>query len=221
MKLATQEELAGHHAATVRGAVEGVVGGLALSVPASMWMHRRWPAYRALPIQLKVMGVIFVVAPLYAIQAERRGVEFDQSTWTGAGKLELDRQEKQEISRWTQLNSSEKLKDWATRHQYQIILGSWAASMAVAGAIVMRNRHQTASQKIVQARMWAQGLTIGVLIGAGILTHSQRQEAAEHRPVDHTWQHMVEEFQEEEKLEQQAKLRHMLPSSPASASASA
>lgn len=27
--------------------------------------------------------------------------------------------------------------------------------------------------------MWAQGLTIGVLIGAGILTHSQRQAALE------------------------------------------
>lgn len=28
--------------------------------------------------------------------------------------------------------------------------------------------------------MWAQGLTIGVLIAAGILTHANRQEAAEH-----------------------------------------
>lgn len=38
-------------------------------------------------------------------------------------------------------------------------------------------RHQTLPQKIVQVRMWAQGLTIGVLIGAGILTHNQRQAA--------------------------------------------
>ena len=28
--------------------------------------------------------------------------------------------------------------------------------------------------------MWAQGLTIGVLIGAGILTHRARAEAAAH-----------------------------------------
>lgn len=28
--------------------------------------------------------------------------------------------------------------------------------------------------------MWAQGLTIGVMIGAGVLTHSQRIEAAQH-----------------------------------------
>jgi hypothetical protein len=41
-------------------------------------------------------------------------------------------------------------------------------------------RHQTLPQKIVQVRMWAQGLTIGVLIGAGVLTHSQRQAALQH-----------------------------------------
>ena len=30
----------------------------------------------------------------------------------------------------------------------------------------------------MQARVWAQGLTIGVLIVAGALTHKNRQEAA-------------------------------------------
>ena len=67
------------------------------------------------------------------------------------------------------------------RNQYKVIVGSWAASMAVAGAIVMANRHQTMPQKIVQARMWAQGLTIGVIIGAGVLTQSQRQKRFEER----------------------------------------
>ncbi|KAJ3525346.1 hypothetical protein NM688_g8415 [Phlebia brevispora] len=52
-------------------------------------------------------------------------------------------------------------------------------------------------QKIVQARMWAQGLTIGVLIAAGALTHAQRQKAIEegpihHRAADHSWRDIVE-----------------------------
>jgi hypothetical protein len=34
------------------------------------------------------------------------------------------------------------------------------------------------SIKIVQARMWAQGLTIGLLIAAGALTGSKREELA-------------------------------------------
>ena len=81
-------------------------------------------------------------------------------------------------------------------------------------------RHQTSAQKIVQARMWAQGLTVGVLIAAGILTHNQRKKAAAHKVCnlrqvpsfscihsefhvrqneDHSWVHFVEEEEEREK----------------------
>ncbi|KAI0736153.1 hypothetical protein C8Q72DRAFT_803032 [Fomitopsis betulina] len=208
MKFATQEELEGHQRATIRGALEGTAAGLAISLPGSYYLHRRWPYFRSLPIQLKALFCIIVTAPLYAVQAERRGVEFDESTWTGAGKRELDRLEKQEEVRWGQLSADEKLKDWATRNQYKIILGSWAAGMAVAGGLVWRNRQQSATQKIVQVRMWAQGLTIGVLIAAGVLTHAHRQEAAEHRQVDHTWRGMVQEFENEERDRKQYQLMH-------------
>jgi len=218
MKLATEEELAAHHRATIRGALEGTAAGLALSVPGSIFLHRRWPAYRALPIQLKAMFCIFVTAPLYAIQAERRGVQYDESTWTGAGKRELERIEAQEESRWKRLDTEEKLKDWAVRNQYKIILGSWAAGMAFAGGIVWRDRHQSATQKIVQVRMWAQGLTIGVLIAAGIMTHASRQAAAEHRPVDHTWKGMVQEFEDEERAREQYQLVHAPAPAPSSSS---
>ena len=53
----------------------------------------------------------------------------------------LDDKERREERRWESLSSGQKLKDWAMRNQYKIILGSWAASMAVAGTIVMRNRY--------------------------------------------------------------------------------
>ena len=88
-----------------------------------------------------MLGIILVVGPAFAIQAERRGVEFDKSTWTGAGKALLDREEEVTERRWEALSSAGKLKDWAMRNQYKVILGSWAASMAIAGTIVMRNRY--------------------------------------------------------------------------------
>lgn len=53
-------------------------------------------------------------------------------------------------------------------------------------------------QKVVQARMWAQALTIGVLIAAGVLTHSQRQNTYNNRAVDHSWKDMLAEQQREE-----------------------
>lgn len=45
---------------------------------------------------------------------------------------------------------------------------------------MMIGRYQTNSQKVVQARMWAQGLTVGIMIVAGALQHSKRAAAAEH-----------------------------------------
>ena len=88
-----------------------------------------------------MLGIILVVGPAFAIQAERRGVEFDKSTWTGAGKALLEREEREFETGWEHLSTKDKLKDWAMRNQYKVILGSWAASMAIAGTIVMRNRY--------------------------------------------------------------------------------
>ncbi|KAH9179641.1 hypothetical protein EDB89DRAFT_1922352 [Lactarius sanguifluus] len=189
----TQEELEAFDRATIRGSIEGIAGGLAISLPASFAAQRYWPAYRALPLPLKALGVILIVGPTWAIQTERRGVEFDEEhNWKGAGRQLLDSAKAREASEWGGLSSSEKISKWVARHQYQVILGSWATSMAVAGTIIMRDRHQSNSQKIVQARMWAQGLTIGILIATGIVTHSQRAEAAKNNTVDHSWRELLE-----------------------------
>ncbi|KAI0005059.1 hypothetical protein BJV74DRAFT_806659 [Russula compacta] len=189
----TREEYDAFDRATIRGSIEGIVGGLAISLPASFAAQRYWPAYRTLPLSLKALGVVLVVGPVWAIQTERRGVEFDEEhNWKGAGRQLLDNAKAREASEWEGLSSREKLSKWVARHQYKVILGSWAASMAVAGTIIMRDRHQSTSQKIVQARMWAQGLTIGILIAAGTLTHSQRVDAAKHHVVDHSWRELLE-----------------------------
>ncbi len=74
----TQEELEAFDRATIRGSIEGIAGGLAISLPASFAAQRYWPAYRTLPLSLKALGVILIVGPTWAIQTERRGVEFDE-----------------------------------------------------------------------------------------------------------------------------------------------
>lgn len=74
----TREEYEAFDRATMRGSIEGIAAGLAISLPASFAAHRYWPAYRALPPHLKALGVVLVVGPAWAIQTERRGVEFDE-----------------------------------------------------------------------------------------------------------------------------------------------
>lgn len=189
----TREEFEAFDRATIRGSIEGIAAGLAISLPASFAAHRYWPAYRALPPHLKALGVVLVVGPAWAIQTERRGVEFDEEhNWKGVSRQLLDSAKARETHEWDGLSTKEKMSRWVSRHQYQVILGSWATSMAIAGTIIMRDRHQSTSQKVVQARMWAQGLTIGILIAAGVVTHSERKDAANHHAVDHSWRELLE-----------------------------
>jgi hypothetical protein len=81
MKLVSQQEIEEHNAATVRGALEGALGSAAVAVPGFYMLNRRWPYYRSLPLSLKALGVVVIVAPCLAIQAERRGLEYDKSKW--------------------------------------------------------------------------------------------------------------------------------------------
>jgi hypothetical protein len=58
--------------------------------------------------------------------------------------------------------------------------------------------------------MWAQGLTIGILIAAGIVTHSHRAEAAKHPTIDHSWRELLDA---EAKEEESRKVRQLSPAS--------
>ena len=46
------------------------------------------------------------------------------------------------------MSLGEKINDWSLRHQYTLIMGGWAASLGVAGAIISRNKYQTLPQKV-------------------------------------------------------------------------
>ena len=59
---------------------------------------------------------------------------------TGVGKLELDTVHAREQARWDGLRWGQKVRDAAARHEYGIIGGSWALSMAGAFGYIMRDR---------------------------------------------------------------------------------
>lgn len=81
------EQLKAHDKASLRGSIEGAVGSGAVAVGVSYWAHRRYPAYRALPLSLKSLAVLIIVVPCLAIQGERRGIEYDKSQWCAGRDL--------------------------------------------------------------------------------------------------------------------------------------
>ncbi|KAI0796807.1 hypothetical protein C8Q75DRAFT_846226 [Abortiporus biennis] len=198
MKIITPEERAAQQHATVVGGAKGFFGGLAVALPASYILQKRWHYYRSLPLSLKAFGVIIIAVPSFVISAEHAGLKFEKQHWNDIGKHEMDTIQAREQAHWDSLSIGGKIKDAAARHQYGFIGGAWALSMVGSFGIIMRDRYQTLPQKLVQARLWAQGLTLGVLIAAGIMTHARREKvfdegAVRHLTVDHSWKDVVEE----------------------------
>ncbi|KIJ37397.1 hypothetical protein M422DRAFT_260060 [Sphaerobolus stellatus SS14] len=190
MKIVTEEEMRGMNHATVVGGAKGFVGGLAFSLPASYLLNRRWPYYRSLPLGVKALGVVSVVVPAFVICAEKASHAYERQQWKGFGKEELDRLKTVEELHWDSLSTKDKVNEWAAKNKWGIILGSWAATMAGSFGMIMRDKHQTFPQKLVQARMWAQGLTIGVIIGSAVLTAQSRKQRDVYHPhsvPDHSW----------------------------------
>jgi len=197
MKLVTQEEADAHQRAVVKGGLKGAGLGLATSIPASYFLQRRWPYYRALPPSLKALGVIMVVAPWTVIEAERQGMFFeDEQRRQRAGYIDPNLDAEVAAARRKLLSPTERAIDWADRHRYSIVGGTWAVSIASAFGIIMRDPLQTTAQKAVQARIWAQGLTVGVLMASAVLSQWNRKDLDENHhvdTVDHSWRRRIPE----------------------------
>ncbi|KAK8844708.1 hypothetical protein IAR55_006557 [Kwoniella newhampshirensis] len=197
MQIAGEKDFRGYQDATVNGGLQGALLGAGISVPAYYILMRRSVTYRALPLPLKALGAVVICVPCVYISAEKAGERFSKSQYTGVGKRELDREHELERERWDKLSVVSKATDWAGRHKYGMIGAGWAASMALAFGIVARNPYQSTSQKIVQARMWAQGLTVGLLISSAMLTgfDSNSMDAPQipHDTHDHTWKAILEQ----------------------------
>jgi len=58
----------------------------------------------------------------------------------------------------------QRFKEWGRENRYPIVTASWVASMGVALGLVGRNPYLSRAQKLVQARVYAQGLTLAILI---------------------------------------------------------
>ena len=63
---------------------------------------------------------------------------------------------------------SRRAFEWGRENRYPIVVGSWVASMGVALGLVGRNPYLSRAQKLVQARVYAQGLTLAVLLATAV-----------------------------------------------------
>lgn len=147
-QIVTKDEQDAQQRATILGGVKGFLGGSLVAFPLSYALHKRWTYYRHLPPSLKALGVILIVVPSFVISAEHAGQAHERAQWRGAGADELEIERRKEEERWQSMGLAQKASDIAKRHEYGLILGGWAASLAISFGVVARDPYQTLPQKV-------------------------------------------------------------------------
>jgi len=64
----------------------------------------------------------------------------------------------------TPKTTTEKILAFGSENRLKIIFGAWLASLAGSGYLVWQDKYLTRAQKIVQVRMYAQGITVALIV---------------------------------------------------------
>jgi len=165
MKILTKAEEQEHYNAAVKGGTIYGLTGLGLGSLAVYGAARRFPTFRNLTLPFQVFLAVSTGTFSAIIGADRSSRGFE-----AARHVELQKYQDRASILQHELEASkstfQRVKDWTTEHRYPIVFGSWVASMGIALGLVGRNRYLTGQQKLVQARVYAQGLTVAVLVAS-------------------------------------------------------
>ncbi|KAH8813326.1 hypothetical protein F5884DRAFT_333907 [Xylogone sp. PMI_703] len=172
MKILSKEEEQEHYNATLAGGIKGGVVGLAIGSALVYAGHRRVPTIRNLTVQMKayLATSIGTFSAIVAADRASRKYEWDRDPnrqYKDQATLELE-QVRENETEW------ERIKSWARENRYKIVVSSWVASLGIALGLVGRNPYLTRAQKLVQARVYAQGLTVAVLIATAAFEMGDR-----------------------------------------------
>ncbi|KKK13936.1 hypothetical protein AOCH_005847, partial [Aspergillus ochraceoroseus] len=150
------------------GGILGLVGGAAGVMLAS----RRYHTIRTLTLPMKTFLVTSSGTFVGIVSADNASRAFEASRNQDLQWYE-NREERLRREELAQMSFSDRAMAWARRERYTIVGVTWLASMVGSFALVGRNPYLTAQQKIVQARVYAQGLTLAVLVASAAFEISE------------------------------------------------
>ncbi|KAJ2843153.1 Replication factor C, subunit RFC4, partial [Coemansia erecta] len=146
------------------------VAACALSAVA----RRFWSGYRQLPISAKTVLILAPSMGAFYIRGEQSALMYHRSKHMN--QLDADEREaylnKQDAMN-RRANTMDRAIEYITKHRWSILGCTWLAGMSGSLYHLYRQKGMTSAQKAVQARMYAQAITIiGILSTAAIASLS-------------------------------------------------
>ncbi|KAK5172612.1 Replication factor C, subunit RFC4 [Saxophila tyrrhenica] len=162
MKILTKEEEQAHYNETLKGGFVGGIAGLAVGALGVYGAAVRYPAFRQLTLPLRAFLVTSSGTFAAIVSADSWSRSFERSRHPEQQYKDEQQSLQEQID--AQKTGKQRTMDWLSDNRYSLVFGSWVASMGTAMGLVGRNPYLTGQQKLVQARVYAQGLTIAVVI---------------------------------------------------------
>jgi len=166
MKILSKEEEQEHYNAVLKGGSIGGLLGLTIGMAGVLGASRRYTAFRGLTLPFRAFLITSSATFGAIVNADRFSIAYQRSR-DPANFYVDDAHRALEMARENESNYR-RFMGWGREHRYSIVFASWLASMAVALTVVGRNRFLTSAQKLVQARVYAQALTVLVLVASAV-----------------------------------------------------
>jgi len=208
MKVISKEEEDAHYRVVLKGGLIGGSLGLAAGMLGVIGASRRYPGFRALTIPFRTFLVTSIGTFGAIITAENYSVKFQRARDPMNMYMDASQRAHDEIRKGE--STDKRIMDWGRENRYSIVFTSWIASMGLALAMVGKNKYISTSQKLVQARVYAQGLTLAVLIATAALETADAKSGKGRwetvlvlDPKDPEHKHLIEKRIEKEDYEGQ------------------
>ncbi|KAL4809407.1 hypothetical protein BDV18DRAFT_157162 [Aspergillus unguis] len=174
MKLLTKEEEDAHYSEVIKGGSLGTVLGLVGGYAGVLAASRRYHTVRDLTLPMKAFLVTSSGTFVGIIGADRSSRAFEAARNQNRQWYE-NREERLRGQHLQGMTFVDRALAWAREERYTIVGTTWLASMVGSFALVGRNPYLSGQQKLVQARVYAQGLTLAVLVASAAFEISERR----------------------------------------------
>lgn len=181
MKFPTVHESTSYAGALEYGFLKGAVLGSLFSFGAASILKRKAPVFFKAPGGYHRALLYATPAMFLSItNMERESRKFESH--------QRGQQQGHELVAAIKPEKPSSLKNWVEKYKYQLIVSGWAASLYGSYRYINRNPYLSKSNKLVQARVAAQALTVLMLIASVAVSYSAitPEESAEIKRILHS-----------------------------------
>ncbi|KAK6455933.1 uncharacterized protein RJT20DRAFT_51767 [Scheffersomyces xylosifermentans] len=168
MKIVSEEEKLAHRKVVLTEGVKGCFVGAAIAFGLVKAVKARHPVrFAQMSTSIKTAMWAMPTITMGAFFADDGSVKFDEDNYRSDF---LKKQEEEKLAAYNRLSSTDKVLHQLNENKYKIIVSSWAASLYGSWRLVNRDPYMTKAQKIVQARVYAQAITVVLLLSTLLLS---------------------------------------------------